>query len=536
MRRLAVLGVALMVVMLGLAPVLLARPGGGGKGGGGGGRGKGGWGWGGWMNGYKKPAPQVDPKKLQEELDRKVAKYVGEGWSALRAGDTAAAYDAFSDAHELNPNSPGAHFGLGLTHAARGDFSQAGTELEAANKLKADPRLVPFNLAVSYARSSTFGRSAVLLNRLINESKPMEELHVNAQLTLLSNLTEAQKKQIAVLPELKKSVNNASHVLASTKYPGKARWGLSWAPVEQVDRLRASGKKEVFPDQLPFLMPGDFPLPEKGQWNPINVLLQGATSLEGTAIAAVDPKPVVVATATSGTSSFDPKPAGNSGAPFKLGGNSETAPVIVKTTEAAAPVTPTPAAPVTGVTASAPMTRTVRGAAFAVTPDLLLTAARLVVNAKEIQLQNLEGRPCDATVVAMDKTTGIALIKANGAAFKPMSFAEAPKPGAVGLAAFVKPSVFNPDLDIIAATLIGPADKPLLRCTVHPRSAGSPFFDDEGHVMGMLIAARDDAPDKLPVVTVEVLRKFAAGKFTPVTATAGEPEDSVLEMTVIRQD
>ncbi len=54
--------------------------------------------------------------------------------------------------------------------------------------------------------------------------------------------------------------------------------------------------------------------------------------------------------------------------------------------------------------------------------------------------------------------------------------------------------------------------------------------------MGLITAARDDAADHLPIVTVEAIRQFAQGKFTPASTTAGEPADSVFEMTVTRQE
>lgn len=515
------------------------------KGGGGGGHGGGG-GMKGWKGGnYQKPKPTVDPKKLQEELEKKVAKFVADGFAALRAGDTAAAFEAFSDALELNPNAPDAHLGMGLTRAAKANYTGAQTELEMAMRLKADPRLTLYDLAIAYVRVGAVGRGAVLLNRHLAETKPPEELIINAQLALLSTLDEKQKKQIAILPDLLKTLSNANLTLASAKHAGMVRWGLSWVSSGESQQYRASGKKEPFPTKLPFLLPGDFALPEAGQPAiAANVLFpdRGAAPA-GEPIAAnpqADPKPDDAKPADAKPAEPDAVANAKPSGPFKLGGSGAdlTAPTPNQ------PAAPAPGGGVAGVnppaitpsSVSSPVTRTVRGAAFAIAPDMLLTAARLVTNAREIQLQDEQGKRTDATVVAVDPQSGVALIRARGATFKPMALADAAKAGPVGVAAFVKPSVFNPDLDVITGHLIGPADKLVLRCSVHPRSAGSPFFDENGRVLGLITAARDDSPEHLPVVTVEVIRQFAQGKFEAASTTAGEPADSVVEMTVTRQE
>jgi tetratricopeptide (TPR) repeat protein len=528
---------AAMVAAVGLAGGVIFAKGGGGGGHGGGMKG-------GWKGGnYQKPKPTVDPKKLQEELDKKVKKFVADGFSALRAGDTAAAFEAFSDALQLNPNAPDAHLGMGLTRAAKANYSGAQTELETAMRLKADPRLTLYDLAIAYVRAGSIGRAAVLLNRHLAETKPPEELIINAQLALLSTLDEKQKKQIAVLPDLLKTLSNANLTLASAKHAGMVRWGLSWVSSGEVQQNRASGKKEIFPARLPFLLPGDFALPEAGQPAiAANVLFPddgGAPAAEPVAVkepaaAKEDAKPAAEPDAVASA-----KPSG----PFKLGGSGADTSAATPDVPAApgrgsagpsvANVNPPAIAP---SSVSSPVTRTVRGAAFAVGPDLLLTAARLLTNAREIQLQDEQGKRTDATVVAVDEQTGVALIRARGAAFKPMALADAAKAGPVGVAAFVKPSVFNPDLNVITGQLIGPADKLALRCSVHPRSAGSPFFDENGRVLGLVVAARDDSLEHLPVVTVEVIRQFAQGRFEPASTTTGEPADSVVEMTVTRQE
>ncbi|HEX8911404.1 MAG TPA: hypothetical protein VF796_03520, partial [Humisphaera sp.] len=131
MRRRNLLVILPLSAALASAPLLAAR---GGRGGPGGGRGFGG-GPGtmqDWMKSWQQAREQQkkdQEKRSKEESERKqrekVAKYLDEGWSSLKAGDTAAATDAFTDALEIKQDDAEARLGLGLSKAADGQWAQA---------------------------------------------------------------------------------------------------------------------------------------------------------------------------------------------------------------------------------------------------------------------------------------------------------------------------------------------------------------------------------------------------------------------------
>jgi len=509
---------------------------GGGKGPGGG---MGGWGWtrpdGSTPTPWWQRQQQEDPIVAQKKAEEKARKLVADGWDALRAGDAPAAFEAFADALALNANLGEARLGEGLSRAAKGDFTRALIDIEASRAMtvKVDPRLVTYNAAVAHTRMNGRARAMVLLHRPITESlaKGPDELMVNAQLTIASWMDEKQRKAIGQMPDFQKSLSNANGILASRKYGGMERLGLAWVSATDARRILEAGEKETFPAKLPFVMPSHESVPESSGTVAYESLMPAGSGREA-AVAAVAPKAQPKPNPEIAMAER-PEPKAPTG-PFKLGGGGSTPSPV-----ASVAIAPSPEiAPVPAVIpeASRKVIRTVRGAAFAVAPDMLITCARLVAGAKEIQLQSTEGRPVDATVVAIDETLGLALIKANGATFKPMALADATHAGKVGVAAFIRPTVFNPDLDLVAGDLYGAPGALSLRCAQHPRSAGSPLVNEKGIVLAVLIASREDAIDKLPIVAVDALRKFAGQKVSFATTTSAEPDDSVVELTATRHD
>jgi hypothetical protein len=401
--------------------------------------------------------------------------------------------------------------------------------------MKADPRLVQFNQGVAYTRQNNRGRALVLYNKyLLENQKSIDEIILNAQLSILSWMDDKQRKTIAVMPDLLKTVSQMNLLLTSNKYIGKERWGIYWLTGDEVTKLRGQGQKEEFPPELPFLLPGDIAMPEKGAKAAANTLIPENVEIAAATPTTPTPEPVAINT---GPVTGTPKP--NLGGPFQLGGgnNTNTQPTPTPTPTTPSP-TPGPAVAINPEpTPRRPtVVRTVRGAAFAVAADKLITCERLVAGAREIQIQTVEGKAFDATFIESDPALGLALLQVKGTSFSPMALADAVHIGPASIAAFVKPAVFSPDLDVVRGEIYNNLGKMMVRCTNHPRSAGSPIFDSHGKVLAVLTAARDDEPAKLPIVPVESLKKFVEGKFTPASTTAGDIDQSVVEMVVTRQE
>jgi S1-C subfamily serine protease len=169
---------------------------------------------------------------------------------------------------------------------------------------------------------------------------------------------------------------------------------------------------------------------------------------------------------------------------------------------------------------------------------MLLTCSRLTAGAKSIQVQALDGVAYPATLVAADETTGIALIKVADGHFSPMALGQTTPSGAVQIAAFTKPAIFAPSMEMLAGELSSTDQATFtVRTAIHPRSAGSPLLDAQGNVVGMLTATRDDPVGRLPVVMAEAMRKFSTGKFTSAAhTTANSPVPCVLELSAVHEN
>ena len=137
-----------------------------------------------------------------------------------------------------------------------------------------------------------------------------------------------------------------------------------------------------------------------------------------------------------------------------------------------------------------------------------------------IRVESADGNVYEATLLASDPSAGLALIKVEGGHFAPLALADSVRPGAVTVAAFSKPSVFGPEVQMLRGELAGQPAQPGqpatlgLRVGTHPRSAGSPLVNDKGQVVAVLTANRDDPLSHLPVAGVDVVRKFLAGKIS----------------------
>jgi S1-C subfamily serine protease/DNA-directed RNA polymerase subunit RPC12/RpoP len=187
----------------------------------------------------------------------------------------------------------------------------------------------------------------------------------------------------------------------------------------------------------------------------------------------------------------------------------------------AAPVAPPP-----------PAARTVVGGAFAVGEDLLITCDPLVNGVQEVGVVGLQGDRSTATVVASDAATGLALLKVKGGKFTPLALAESVQPGAVRIPAMPKVTVFQPRLDAITGVLSEESGQYALTTGAGESSAGYPVLDENGQVVGVVAAARVDAAGRLPVLSLDALKQFAAGKFTAAAKAPANAANSVVEISV----
>ena len=530
--------------------------------------GKGGGGHGGPGGGQKKQNQnsQPTPEELAEQTREKADKSLDDGFAALKAFDTASALEDFSDVIQLEPDDALAHIGMGLARAQKGKFAASMTEFSTAmsyarkakdnpkpivaakssnqffaNQLpdpnkpdpsKIDPkaeaeatlRLATFDLAVAYSRGTEKPHALVLIDRLMAEKKPADEMMVNAQRSLIATLDDKAPATIGALPAMLKDLETANAFLRVAHAPLR-RWGVTWMDSNEVTRHRTSRETEPLPSKLPFFLPEYDVLPEgnKPDAELVNPLL-----------------PIVIGSPGSQPSSSGTTPPARPLASPAAGAAPVTTPTSAPTTSSSGPAK-IAAAPTAPVTRPAPMVeRTITGAAFAVAPDMLLTVGRLAVGAKSLSVQSVEGSTWTATLVASDDATGMALIKAEGGHFQALPLASAARPGPVSVAAFTKPGVFGPEMQVLPGELTSVLGLWSLHVSTHPRSPGSPVVNAQGQVVAVLVATRDDAMAKLPVVTIDAVRKFVDGKIpaapAPPAGAAPSAQLSVLELSATKEE
>jgi hypothetical protein len=525
----AILRAAVVIGLVLAVPAALeaARGGrGGGHGGGnrGGGNRGGGHNWQNWRdwaqrrfqgNNNNGPAsrPWIDPQKLEEMRQGRLKKLLAEGWEALRAGDAAEAVDSFSDALALRPYCSEAHMGMGLARALNRDWVRCQSSLETAQKYTLQPPNLAYDLMCALLRTNQKGRGMVVLNGYLAQAPKPDEIAANAQIALLATLTDAEKKTIDLWPTFQKTLEMKSAAYAAL-HQGQERFGMAWVPADAARKLRDAKKQPPYPVEFPFLLPDRSVLGLKGQKVATNELLPEAAQAsvlklldDGVAVAArpdpdpgVKPEPVVKPDPVVNT----PPVAGVRNPPRGID-----------------PIKP-----------AEPVARTVRGAAFAVADNLMITCLRLVEGARKIEVQACDGKVSSATVIESDGASGLALLKVSGDTFAPMALAETFSGPNVGVAAFMRPTVFQPELDVAAGELRGLGNNPFLKMASHPRSAGSPIVDNEGRVVGVVSATRDELPDKLSIIPLAAVRQFANGKFKAAPQTKGDPDECVAEIQV----
>jgi S1-C subfamily serine protease len=396
-------------------------------------------------------------------------------------------------------------------------------------------RLANYNLAVTLVRGGDRSRALVVLNQLLTDGRPLDEVLLNAQRVVLVDLDEKARASIPAMPTFLKTVASANKVLAALHSPLQ-RWGVEWMSAEQFKAHQAAGDKEPLPKELPFLLPGDLVLPELGK------------KVAGEVVNPL--APIDATKAALAANDADPANAPDVKVPDVK--STETKPADVKATDVkptetkaeTKPAVPVPApapSPAPRIPAPAPVVATahaVHGAAFAVAPDLLLTCSRLVAGAKSIDIESTDGITFHAKLIASDNALGVALLKVEGGHFTAMALGQQIHGGAVQVAAFARPGIFAPSLDLLAGQLAAADKQFFLQTATHPRSAGSPIVDDSGKVVALVTATRDDPVNHLPVAAVEGMRKFAAGKFTSVDVTpaTANPGQCVFELSATRDE
>lgn len=512
-----------------------------------------GWGRGDWGNSwerYREQRKAQEAKRTKEESEKKLQERVtallAEGWSSLKAGDSAAALEVFFDVVELKPEENEARLGLGLARAAEGQYTLAQKQFELAIRGEKEKRLATYNLAVMFARLNQKPRSAVMLNTyLASKTKIPDEMLLNAQRSLIfGQMDETMRKGIGLLPQIQKLIAEQDKQLATALYPNQERFGVAWMPADVGSKARAAGQAEIYSKELPFVLPDMTVLKgKKSGGDSVNTNLpEVAAGLAKEVLASAG---ITAPTATPPTAVASADGVGTPAVPgvnrparveLPTLSNGQDAPATPAKPGTVEPSNPAVPATPTQVTSTPPTVIeamvTTRGAAFCVAPGVVVTCARLVQGATTIRITPPDADPVDGEVISIDEASGLALVRTS-AKLSPLPLADASKSGKATIACFAKADLFGPELDLLHGDLTTGGGKASMRLSSHPRSAGAPVLNEDGQVVGVLSASREDPQANLPVIPVEALKKVI-GAQTPSLAVP-QPTQAVAEITVMKK-
>jgi len=174
-------------------------------------------------------------------------------------------------------------------------------------------------------------------------------------------------------------------------------------------------------------------------------------------------------------------------------------------------------------------------AAFAVSENLIVTAAAPLVDAVQFDLQSTDGNAIKAEVVRKDEKSGLALLRVSSADKKLayLSLGDNFAGGDLVCAAFPTVDLFNPNVELLGGTGEAPKEGWKIKLTRHPRLPGSPLMSG-GKVIGVVLAGREIPFDQLPAVGPEAIKQLVGGDAGKGTGTR-DPAAAMLQLMAVRE-
>jgi hypothetical protein len=178
-------------------------------------------------------------------------------------------------------------------------------------------------------------------------------------------------------------------------------------------------------------------------------------------------------------------------------------------------------------------------AAFPVDRTHLVTASEPLGTATHVIIADSGGGQMPAKVVA---TSGrLALLEVSpadaGGPLKYLPLATDFTGGPVQCAAIPQANLFGPTVTLLAADAPVPSHSAWwVSLSDHPRLAGSPLLDAQNQVIGVEVATRDDARQRIPAVTLDDLRKFLQSNGIVPAVSSTTPDPSVVSQVEIQSE
>jgi len=169
--------------------------------------------------------------------------------------------------------------------------------------------------------------------------------------------------------------------------------------------------------------------------------------------------------------------------------------------------------------------------AFAITEDEAVTVAPGIDSSAKVSLEGRDGIPVAADVVRTDPVTGLVLLRVNTGKLHPLPLADAFAGGDVQCACYPKASLFSPTPQMIDGHASAPVPHWSIRLERHPRLAAAPILS-EGRVVGIELAEPKGDLEKVPALSLDILRKFLAEDLPLAVEADPDPLSGVLQCTI----
>ncbi|HEV7301917.1 MAG TPA: trypsin-like peptidase domain-containing protein [Tepidisphaeraceae bacterium] len=180
--------------------------------------------------------------------------------------------------------------------------------------------------------------------------------------------------------------------------------------------------------------------------------------------------------------------------------------------------------------------RNERAVAFPVAPDLVVTSARVVVDAINPQLTDRGGDAVPFELVRADDKLGLALLRVKGPPMKALRLADSfdaakiNSGGEMRTCGYFGMNLFEVTLEFADCKAERPSAKApwTIEATKHPATPGGPvLFGNQ--VIGVQLAERNSAIHRVPAVTLEQLRQFL-GKDYAKPPGETDPAQSAMQL------
>ena len=502
------------------------------------------------------PAPVVNSGKGDPKA---VKKLIEQGTTAYVSGSFTDARDAFTDALAIDPANVTAGRGLGFSYLRLNNSIKAAKPLEvAAAAAPVLDRPLTIAIASSLLASHTPMRAVKYIKSYF-ESHPTlpDEQLLNAFGSALS-VVDASASRSDLFKDATKLYLKLNTDLEATQ-PGKKRWGIIWLDAADVDQKLTDRKKaQKDADASLVKLQGINSHLASVKTERANAGLATRYTSERTAtihrldreISDVEadqakaqaesdqlseallhvPKqefPQTIETddvdlpmqTSTPTLAVD---AGKSQSPSLAGSKTVAGkvPVLSGATEAS----PTPAKP---AVAAQHVTR--YAVAFAIAPDLFVTASDVVADATAIHAETSAGASLNAEIVRTNRGMGLALLRVKDAGSPCLAAAPVMTHSAIKAWGYPEVSMFNavPQEMACGASTPGPAAW-TIRFPVSPRLPGGPVLQ-EGLLVGVELTTRDTDPMSVPGVTLADLKKFIGDDAKPGTPAA-DPKSAIVQV------